>query len=67
VHAVLLTSQGFPGSVFNVRAESGHVHVSESSQFWMSEDQIVRAVERVPGVNKVTTNLGDIAFEGNVV
>lgn len=67
VHAVLLTSQEFPGSVFDVRADNGHVHVSGSLQFWVSEDQIVRAVERVPGVTKVTTDLNDIPFEDNVV
>ena len=67
VHAALLTSQEFPGSVFVVCAENGHVHVSGSLQFWVSEDQIVRAVKRVPGVSKVTTDLGDIPFEDNVL
>jgi cytidylate kinase len=67
VHAALLTSQEFPGSVFVVRAENGHVHVSGNLQFWLSEDQIVRAVKRVSGVTKVTTDLGDIPLEDNVV
>jgi cytidylate kinase len=67
VHAALLTSQEFPGSVFVVHAENGQVHISGNLQFWVSEEQVVRAVERVPGVTKVTTGLGDISLEDNVV
>jgi hypothetical protein len=63
VHAALITSQEFRGSILEVRAESGHVHVSGNLQFWVSEEQVVRVVERVPGVTKVTTDLGDISFE----
>jgi hypothetical protein len=29
----------------------------------VSEEEVVRAVERVPGVTKVTTDLGDIPLE----
>ena len=67
VHAVLITSQEFRGSILDVRARNGHVHVSGNLQFWVSEERVVRAVERVPGVTKVTTDLGDIPLEDNAV
>jgi len=67
VHAVLITSQEFRGSILDVRAENGHVHVSGNLQFWVSEEEVVRAVERVPGVTKVTTDLGNIPLEDNGV
>jgi cytidylate kinase len=67
VHAVLITSREFRGSIFDVRAENGHVHISGNLQFWVSEAEVTRAVERVPGVSKVTTDLGDIPLEDNGV
>lgn len=67
VHAVLVTSREFRGSIFDVRAENGHVHISGNLQFWVSEAEVTRAVERVPGVSKVTTDLGDIPLEDNGV
>lgn len=67
VHALLITSPEFRGSILDVRADNGHVHVSGNLQFWVSEEQVVRAVERVPGVTKVTTDLGDIPLEDNGV
>ena len=60
VHAVLITSQEFRGSILDVRAGNGHVQVSGNLQFWVSEEQVVRAVEGIPGVTKVTTDLGNI-------
>lgn len=65
VQAVLITSQEFRGSILDVRAENGHVHVSGNLQFWVSEEQVVRTVQRVPGVAKVKTDLGDIPLEDN--
>ena len=67
VQAVLITSREFRGSIFDVRAENGHVHVSGNLQFWVSEAEVAHAVERVPGVSKVTTDLGDIPLEDNGV
>jgi osmotically-inducible protein OsmY len=67
VHAVLITSQEFRGSILDVRAQNGHVHVSGNLQFWVSEEQVVRTVEKVSGVTKVTTDLGDIPLEDNAV
>jgi cytidylate kinase len=67
VHAVLITSQEFRGSILDVRAGNGHVHVAGNLQFWVSEAEVARAVERVPGVTKVTTDLGDIPLEDNGV
>jgi osmotically-inducible protein OsmY len=65
VHAVLITSQEFRGSILEVHAESGHVRISGNLQFWVSEEEVVRAIEGVPGVVKVTTDLGDIPLEDN--
>jgi len=67
VHAVLITSREFRGSILDVRAENGHVQVSGNLQFWVSEEQVVRTVERVPGVTKVTTDLGNFPLEDNGV
>jgi cytidylate kinase len=66
VHALLAASQEFPGSVFDVHAKNGDVHISGSLQFWVSEERVVRAVKRVPGVNKVTTDLSNLPIEENV-
>jgi cytidylate kinase len=65
VHAVLITSQEVRGSILEVHAESGHVRISGNLQFWVSEEEVVRAIEGVPGVVKVTTDLGDIPLEDN--
>jgi len=62
-HAVLITSAEFRGSILDVRAENGHVHVSGALQFWVAEEQVVKAVKCVPGVITVTTDLGDIPLE----
>jgi cytidylate kinase len=67
VHAMLITAQEFRGSILEVRAQNGHVHVSGNLQFWVSEEEVVQAVERVPGVTTVTTDLGDIPLEDNAV
>jgi cytidylate kinase len=67
VHAALITSREFRGSILDVCAENGHVHISGNLQFWVSEEQVVRAAERVHGVTKVTTDLGDIPLEDNRV
>jgi osmotically-inducible protein OsmY len=67
VHAVLITSQEFRGSILDVRAENGHVHVSGNLQFWVSEEQVVRAVEKVAVVTEVTTDLGNIPLGDKVV
>lgn len=62
-HAVLITSREFRGSIFDVRSDRGHVHVSGNLRFGASEEQVVKVIENVPGVTKVTTDLGDIPLE----
>jgi len=62
-HAALIASSEFRGSVLHVRAEKGHVYVSGNLQFWVAEEQVVKTVEKVPGVTKVTTDLGDFPIE----
>jgi hypothetical protein len=57
VQAELVTAPDLRISGFEVQARSGHVHISGVLQFWMSEPEIVRVVEKVPGVTKVTTDL----------
>jgi cytidylate kinase len=57
VQAELVTALDLRISGFEVQARSGHVHISGVLQFWMSEPEIVRVVEKVPGVTKVTTDL----------
>jgi len=57
VQAELVAAPDLRISGFEVQARSGHVHISGVLQFWMSEPEIVRVVEKVPGVTKVTTDL----------
>jgi osmotically-inducible protein OsmY len=57
VQAELVAALDLRISGFEVQARSGDVHISGVLQFWMSEPEIVRVVEKVPGVTKVTTDL----------
>jgi hypothetical protein len=57
VQAELIAAPDLRVSGFEVRARSGHVHISGVLQFWISEAEIVRVVEKVPGVTEVTTDL----------
>ncbi len=66
VHASLVASKEFPGALFEIHADNGHVHVSGTLQFWISEERVVQAVKKVPGVNGVTTDLASIPLEENV-
>jgi cytidylate kinase len=58
VHASLAASQECSGWVFDVRAEKGHVYISAINQTGVSQTQVVKVAERVPGVNQVTTDFG---------
>lgn len=66
VHASLASSHEFPGAIFDVHAVNGNVQVSGILQFWISQDHVVRAVKRVPGVNKVTIDVNTLPLEENV-
>ena len=41
-----------------VRAENGHVYISATDQSGISDAQVVRVAQRVPGVNQITTDFG---------
>jgi cytidylate kinase len=58
VHASLAASPACSGCVFNVRAENGRVYISAINQTGISQTQVVKVAERVPGVNQVTTDFG---------
>jgi hypothetical protein len=57
VHATVITSPYVRGSALEVRAEGGHVHVSGRVEDSLLEDEIVKLIEQVPGVTRVTSNL----------
>ena len=58
VNASLGASPECSGWAFNVRAESGHVYISAVDPSGVSQTQVVKVAERVPGVNQVTTDFG---------
>ena len=58
VNASLASSPECSGWVFNVRAESGHVHISAINQTGAPQTQVVKVAERVPGVKQVTADFG---------
>lgn len=59
VNASLGASPECSGWVFNVRAKNGHVYISAIDHNGVSQTQVVKVVERVPGVNQVTTDFGE--------
>jgi cytidylate kinase len=61
--ATLLASPDVRGSALEVRADGGHIHVKGRVDDGM-EYEIVRLVQIVPGVTKVTTNLYTVLPEG---
>jgi len=61
--ATLLASADVRGSALEVRADGGHIHVKGRVDDGM-EYEIVRLVQTIPGVTKVTTNLYTVLPEG---
>ena len=57
VHATLFASPKVRGSALEVRAEGGHVHVRGRVGHEALEDEVVKLVQNVPGVTKVTTEI----------
>ena len=57
VHATLFASPKVGGSALEVRAEGGHVHVRGRVGHEALEDEVVKLVQNVPGVTKVTTDV----------
>ncbi len=57
VHATLIASQTVRGPALEVRAEGGHVHVTGRVEHSLLEDEVVKLIENIPGVTKVTANL----------
>jgi cytidylate kinase len=56
VHAALFASPDVRGSALEVRANSGHIHVTGRVDQGL-EDELERLVKNVPGVTKVTTDV----------
>lgn len=55
VEAALLMSPGFRNVSFNVRAKNGEVQVAGTIPQMTLEQEIIRLIEKVPGVIKVVT------------
>jgi hypothetical protein len=55
VHAVLFASPDVRGSSLEVRAQGGHIHVKGRVEQGL-EEEVVKLVKNVPGVNNVTTD-----------
>ena len=62
VHATLFASPAMRGSALEVRAEGGHIHVTGRVDQGL-EDEVVKLVKNVPGVNNVTTDLYSVPPE----
>jgi len=56
VHATLLASPDLRGSAFEVHAQGGHIHIKGRVNQGL-EEEVVKLVKNVPGVNKVTSDL----------
>ena len=63
VLATLLASPDVQGSALEVRADSGHIHVKGRVDDGM-DYEVVKLVQNVPGVIKVTTDLYSVPPEG---
>jgi cytidylate kinase len=63
VHATLLASPKVGGSALEVRAEGGHVHVRGRVGHESLEDEVVKLVQNVPGVTKVTAEIYSVPPE----
>jgi cytidylate kinase len=57
VHATLFASPDVQASALEVRAESGHVHITGRVDPGLEEDELVNLVKNIPGVTKVTTDV----------
>jgi osmotically-inducible protein OsmY len=62
VHATLFASPELRGSSLEVHAQSGHIHVKGRVEQGL-EEEVVNSVKRVPGVNKVTSDLYSVPPE----
>lgn len=62
VHATLFASREIRGWALDVRADHGHVHISGRVDDGL-EDELVKLVENVPGVAKVTTDVFSVPPE----
>ena len=62
VHATLFASPELRGSSLEVHAQSGHIHVKGRVEQGL-EEEVVNLVKRVPGVNKVTSDLYSVPPE----
>jgi cytidylate kinase len=63
VHATLIASTKVRGSALEVRAQNGHVHVKGRVDHEALEDEVVKLVNNVPGVTRVTTDLYSVPPE----
>jgi osmotically-inducible protein OsmY len=63
VHATLFASPKVGGSALEVRAEGGHVHVRGRVGHESLEDEVVKLVQNVPGVTKVTAEIFSVPPE----
>jgi osmotically-inducible protein OsmY len=63
VYAALFASPDVRGSALEVRADRGHIHVTGRVDQGL-EDEVVKLVKNVPGVNKVTSDLYSTPPEG---
>ncbi|MDH3442869.1 MAG: cytidylate kinase family protein [Deltaproteobacteria bacterium] len=57
VHATLMASPSIRGAALDVHAEGGHVQVTGRIDHELLEQELLKLVEKVPGVVNVTTNL----------
>ena len=62
VQATLFASPDVRGSALEVRADRGHIHVTGRVDQGL-EDEVVKLVKNVPGVNNVTTDLYSVPPE----
>jgi len=64
VKAVLTLSADLPKSRLDVQAASGNIAVSGSIPDWVSEDELIYKIRRIPGVKEVRSELVSVPLLG---
>ena len=63
VHATLITSPSIRGSVLDVHADDGHIHVKGRVDHEALADKVEKLALNLPGVSGVTTDLYSVPPE----
>ena len=63
VHATLVTSPEMISARLNVKADGGEVFISGTVPTWVSEEMVKNQVLKIPGVDKIVTDIAPVPIE----